>query len=381
MPVNRVAEFTETFKTALLSRERRPLAQVTYYDLDWQVQEVVTGEVAADSGFAMDEQGRRTARIRLKNSDGSRTPDPASEIWYGRFSVEWGLRTKAGDEYVQLGRFIASSPGVQVGAAVGWAVLGLADKAALWGTFKDFFVISAGTNIAAAIKAIALDAGEVESNLNLYPTSEEVGAEVIFHPGDGRWESARKIAVAAQETGYVLNLTYDSGGLLTLYLELDPSTTTGSSWTFQLADGITTQLDKTWESNDFANRIQVYGGSGKSATVFSEIADTSTGAYGAARRGDWCFKWPQGQELDPLITTQARADARRDYLYRIKRTSQELIRLGGLVIPGFSLSDVVTIMESKVSRTNAKYIVGGGYSFGLGPSGSMALAARRVVTA
>lgn len=373
------ADFTDTFKAALLKRERRPLARVTYYDLSWQVQEIVTGLVTADSGFAMDDQGKRTCTLRLKNNDGSRTPDPTSEFWYGRFGVEWGLRTLAGEEYVDLGRFVSVNHGVQVTPSAGWASLGLEDKSALWGTFADFFVIPANTRIVDAIRAIALDAGEMEGNIILYPTDEVVGAELTFHPGDGRWEAARRIASAAQELGLVFNLTYGPTGILQLYLEVDPATATASSWAFTLGDNITANLDKSWDNSEFANRIQVYGGAGKVATIFSEAVDSSSGPYGTARRGDWCYVWPQGQELDPLITTQARADARRDYLYRIKRTSQEAVRLSGLVVPGFALADVITVQETAVSRTNAKYTLRGGYGFGLGPGGSMTVNARRVV--
>lgn len=375
--MNSVLEFTPTFRAALSQRERRPLARVTYCDLLWNAQEVISGQVTPDSDFALDDKGHRRISLRLWNQDGARTPDPESETWFGRFMVEWGLRTAAGMEWVNLGRYVATAMGARVGPTVGWASLGLESPSALWGRFKEYWVISGNTRIVDAITAIAGDAGVPASELNLYPTEEIVGADVVAAPGDSRWDLARRIAAAGAEVGLVLNLVHQVDRYV-LYPEADPATSQAVAWTFRRSDNITAEIDKRWEDSDFANRIQVYGGSGKSATIFSEIADTSGGPYGTQRRGDQCFKWPEGQEMDPLITTQARADARRDYLYRLKRTSQELIGIRGQIVPGLGLGNVVGVNEPQVTRTNARYTLRG-CSFGLGPSGSMSLTARRVV--
>jgi hypothetical protein len=372
------ADYSATFKTALSKRERHPLCRITYCNLSWQPQEVITGVATPDSSFSLDDQGHRQVSLRLINNDGSRTPDPSSDSWFGRFVVEWGLMTGAGQEWVDLGRFVATSQGAQVQASAGWTSLGLMDQSALWGTFDDYWVISANDRIVDVIAAIALDAGVASEDLNLYRTDEIVGADMVGTPGSSRWDLARRIAQAAQDVGLVLNLTYRQRQCV-LYPEVDPATATAASWTFSRGDGIMVALDKRWEQQDFANRIQVYGGSGKSATIFSEIADTSDGPYGSQRRGDWCYKWPDGQEFDPLITTQERADARRDYLYRMRRTSQETVQVQGLITPGLNLADVVRVEEQQVTRKAANYTLRGGYSFGLGPGGSMSLTVRRVV--
>lgn len=374
-----VSQFTESFWAALRNPERRPLARVTYCNLAWEPQEVVTGEITPDSSFAMDEQGHRRVRLRLWNQDGRRTPDPTSEIWFGRFLLDWGLRTSAGEEYVRLGDLVATSMSATAQPAAGWADLGLESPSALWGSFSRYWEIGPNTKIVDAIRAIALDAGENEANLELYPTDEIVGAPFPASPGASRWEHARRLAAATQDVGMILNLTYRPIHRARLHPEVDPATATAPSLELRSGDGIMTELDKRWEANEFANRILVLGGSGSTATILSEIADESSGPYGIARRGDWCYKWPEGQELDPLITTQERADARRDYLYRLKRTSQELISLRGRIIPGLELADVITLYEPTVTRTNANYVLRGGYSFGLGPGGSMTLGARRVV--
>lgn len=378
--MNHVREFNPAFKAALRNPERRPLARITYCDLQWNPQEIVTGEIAPDASFSMDENGHRRVNLRLLNSDGRRTPDPASEIWYGRFTVDWGLQTTDGPQYVSLGNLVSTDHGATAEVAAGWASLGLESPNALWGTFRDYWVINANDKIRDVIQAIALDAGEIAENLDLFPTDEIVGADLAFPPGSGRWEAARRIAGAAQDLGLVLNLTYHRRWLR-LYPEVDPAVTTASCWSFTRGDGFMTHLDRHWEANEFANRIQVYGGNGKTETIFSEIADTSNGPYGINRRGDWCYKWPQGQETDPLITTQAQADARRDYLYRTRRTSQERVTVTGLVIPGFELSDVVSAQELRVTRANGNYTLRGGYGFGLGPNGIMSLGLRRVVRA
>jgi hypothetical protein len=308
------ADYTESFKRALLIPERRPLARISYCNLNWVPQEVITGEVTPDSTFSLSEQGNTHVDLRLWNPYGSRTPDPTSDSWYGRFLVEYGLLTDAGQEFVDLGRFVATQAGAQVTPPAGWAILGLDDPSALWGTFSLTWVISANDKIVDVLRLIALDAGESADNLVLYNTDENVGADMTFQPGQSRWEAFRRIASAAQDVGLVLNAAYRVGRC-TLYPEVDPATS-APLYRFATGDGITTSLDKRWESQDFANHIIVYGGSGSSATIMSEIADTSAGPYGSQRRGDVCFKWPQSQELDPLITTQKRADARRDFLYQ-----------------------------------------------------------------
>lgn len=371
-------EFSPTLLAALSNPERRPLCRVTLCDTAWRVQEQITGIVTPDSGFNMDDNGARSCNLTIVNNDGSRTPEPGSSVWYGRFGVEWGLLTSEGAEYVDLGRFVSTRGSARAQASAGWTSLQLEPPSALWGSFNAYWQISANDRIVDVLTAIAIDAGEDPARLVLYPTDEIVGADITFAPGDSRWDAACRIAAAAQDVGLVLKLIYDGRGAPRLRPEVDPATT-APSWTFRRGDGILIDIDRSWDDRDFANRVIVYGGSGSSATIVSEVADTGTGPYSISQRGEWVCKWPNGQEFDPLINTQARADARRDYLWRERRTSQENVRTSGLIIPGLEWGDVVEVEEARVTRAKGNYVLRGGYSFGLGPGGTMSLTGRRVV--
>jgi hypothetical protein len=186
--------------TALKSNIRQPIVKLEFLDNNENVTSEITPDlISGDLQLSSDIGSRRNLNLVLENIDGAYTPVEEGSLWINsKVRIFTGLRVNDEDYYISRGIFVIGDPEISSNFSEQTASLSFMDKWSLLngelaGELEDDYVISVGTNIETAVRAIFTAAGEVKSPIiapvttatptTVYTITEEAGsnfAEILI---------------------------------------------------------------------------------------------------------------------------------------------------------------------------------------------------------
>jgi hypothetical protein len=333
---------------------------------------------------------RRSIDVLLDNTDGALINDPYDGFWYDKIlKAFWGIRyyNKTLGIWqrweVPLGEFMIDRidedrfPHAVKATGRDFTKRCLTTKLAYSMTFAT------GTRVEDIIKALAANSGIKKFALPV--TDQAYSDDLVFTRGTERWKVMKQLA---DTIGY--ELFFLPNGYLTMRPYPDP-TTSPLAWSFNEGGG-GTLVDYSRSSTDsrMFNHIIVTGAAlggesddqpaylyGSQATasevVFAEAINNLAGSPTAVDRvGDRVETY----ESD-LFTTAEQAQAYADAQLRIGALEEYTMSFESLILPWLEGSDIVEIVEDRVSEYTPRRFLLSNFTIPLG-LGSMSGTARRV---
>jgi len=321
---------------------------------------------------------RRTAQIRLINTDGAFTPTGSDYtnlgtnsvfFWNKLFKIEYGLLVGSDYEWCPLGIFMVDS--VEVMAEKGVSVLNINGsdrwKMLTFSTFAAPVTWAKGTALNTVISDIASAAGITQLNLaNLSGRTADQNTTqipIFFEADDNRGDKLKELCAT-----WNLEIFFDVNGYLVTRDITDRNSDMFNQppvWTFAGGkDSIFISITKQTSGDGIKNHIVVTGEADDgTAVVRAEAVDgvgtTDTSHY-------------YTNSVGPLTTTQIgdRVLHIKSTVYRktaecLDRAKTELlnnrivsedISLPIIVVPCFEGNDVIQIIETN-SKTNDRYFL------------------------
>lgn len=348
---------SQEFKDAVTSSISTLHARIELLGADETVvqqveRKVIDGSLSVD----MEQDVQRHFNLTLDNRDGSFTWKPNGDVWLDkRVKIYVGVETRSGIHWAAQGVFLLTSPvatsswdGLHTAQLQGGDKWRLHDGDPL-GKFSVSTTIQKGTPIAAAIRALATDNGETKFAFDACDAT--VPYDLSYTAGESRGKAMKELAEMA-----VYRLYYDVDGYLRFQPYNENLALRASEWTYDTEDERTLYAgaDKVLDETQTFNRVLVVGGSMQTAGVsaVAEITDVASPLHKSkigVRQTEW-----NGGSPDPLISTQALAQARADW--ELIKYSKYAERHRFRAIPHFmhDAGDVITIRD-KYTDTDGKY--------------------------
>lgn len=325
------------------------------YEVIDEFENIVTnGRVTVDNSRA----SVRSFDLAATNVKGALTWGSNKLIWLDKyFKIYYGVKVNGVVEWIPQGVFPISAPiatSESSGTLKNEVAFSGSDKMAFLGKCSDAVVAQKGGDIATTIKSILSNNG-IEDRFNLDDTS---GQTTI--PYDISWAADTSYSKIISDLAGIITweVYYDVDGYLRLHAPIDPTTTPpffsfdASSANFNLWAGSQRQMD----DSNLANAIVVYGGSAQTNLVNYTLQDTSASSPTSIQNiGKRVYVHNNGNP-DPLITTQALAQARAEYEYKKRLQIVEKLNFKMFPIPFMDMDDVYEITDTN-NGTSGKYQV------------------------
>lgn len=298
----------------------------------------------------------RSFDLTATNVDGKLTWGSTNLIWLDKyFKIYFGVKVNGSMEWISQGVFPVSAPiatSESSNTVKNEIEFSGNDKMSFLGKCEDTVTVVKGTDIATAIKSVL---SGIETLFNLDDTSAQPTT-----PYDISWAADTDYSKIISDLAAIIvwETYYDTDGYLRLHAPIDPTTTsplltlsaTGTS--FNLWAGSQRQMD----DSNLANTIVVYGGSAQTNLVNYTIQDTSASSPTSVQNiGKRVYVHNNGNP-DPLITTQALAQARAEYEYKNRLQVVEKLSFKMFPTPFMDVDDVYEITDDN-NGTNGKYQV------------------------
>lgn len=325
----------------------------------------------------------RSLSLSLVDWEGDWRPGPNRSLWLDAYiRVYTGFRETA---IWPQGVFIPASPSLGERRQV--SIQGQ-DKASRAngrpeGGFSAITTIAAGTNVKTALNALATSPDWGEADLNLQDTSSTVPYDMVFSLSDNPYEAARKVAGIP---GDFRPLHYDETGRLTWIQDPDPNLLApcwvvwnqagrpGSALDGEYASYIAASLEI--QTDELINWVGVRGGSAQTALFYAEASDSSATSPTSTPRIGRRPYWHNGGRPDPIISTQAEADARAAYELRNRKRWTERVPLSMTSLPPLQPWDVLWIRNPEMGIDDNYQVIS--YTMPLDASGQMNVTGWRV---
>lgn len=223
-----------------------------------------------------------------------------------------------------------------------------------------------GTNVAAAIQAIAINGGITK--FNFASPGDTVLAQMNFDRGSPRWDAMMKLAESISHEVY-----FDNFGVLTLRPYVDPLT---APVAYTFTTGVTGNLvsfNRSTNDTQMFNDIIVYGDGPDNPLVFAQAENNNpsspTRIDKVGRR-----TWPYASQF---ISTNAQALVRAESFLRVLGLEQYDVSLESLTLPWLEAGDAVeAILPDSVAGEPTRFLLTSfQVSMALGP---MTATAKRV---
>jgi hypothetical protein len=325
----------------------------------------------------------RNLSLDLVDHDGDWRPGANRSLWLDAY-----IQVYRGYEESALwpqGVFIPASP--RIGEQKRVSIQGQ-DKASRAngrpeGGFTTILTISKGTNCKTALEALAGYSTWGETDLNLQATSSVLPYDMTWTLTDYPWDAAGKVASIP---GNYRPLHHDETGRLTWIPDPDPTSGSpvwevwpdggrpGTALPDEYAAYIAAGLEI--DTDELRNWVGVKGGSVQTALYYAEASDSSASSPTGVSRIGYRIYWHNGGRLDPLIATQAEAQARADYELRQRKRWTERIPLTMTELPPLQPWDVIRIINPEMGLSDNYQVTG--YSLPLDASGQMTVTGWRV---
>ena len=328
----------------------------------FEITKLVTQNDLGSLSIALDRPIRRSFSFVLDNSDGKFTFGENKIVWLNKL-VKLSLGLKLNDnsiEYVPQGVFrltnLSDSNGIDGKKAFITGVDKMSKYTDQQGQFVNQLTISAGANIATAIKIIAND----ETMFNFDTIIATVPYEITFQAGSSKYDAMKQLADLA-----MCQLYYDEYGYMRLKnINLNDISNYPPVWSFIYNDkserfyaGNIRKLD----TNNLSNHILVVGGSSQTGIVSYELKVDETdpiwtgNSYSIQQIGDYLYMWNNGNP-DPVITTVDECKYRAKWLLMKKLGYSQKVSLN---ISPFYLLDVGDIIQIEDSSNDVtgRYLI------------------------
>lgn len=325
-----------------------------YQVVDEFTDEIFDGQITCDNS----RKAIRNFDLKLVNTSGKFTWGAGNLIWLDKlFKPYYGVLINGSWEWIPQGVFPCSSPiatSESSGKAVNEVEFHGGDKMDFLGKCIDNITVTAGADIGTAIKSLLTNNG-VETMFNFDSTS---GQQTV--PYDMSWTANTDYGQIITDLAGIITweIFYDVNGYLTLRAPIDPNatapsltmTTDGSGFT--LWAGSQRQMD----DSNLANTIVVYGGSSQTGFVSYTMQDNNSSSPTSIQNiGQRVYLHNSGNP-DPVITTQALAQARANYEYKKRLQVVEKLNFKMFPVPFMEQDDVYQITDSR-NGTQGKYQV------------------------
>lgn len=247
------------------------------------------------------------------------------------------------------------------------------------GGFINAMELSKGMPLHTAIAALAAVPTWGETLLNLTQTPDLLLPYLQqYGLTDYPWQKARDIS---NIPGNFRPLHYDERGYLTWAPDPDPTllapfwdiwpdgSRPGSARPDEFSFYI--EASKQIDAHQLKNWVGVKGGLAKAAPVYATASDSDANSPLSTGRIGYRMHWWHGGRADPLITTEAEAQARADYELRRLKQWHERVPLRIMELPFIRPWDVVRVTNPDASLNDNYQIVG--YTLPLAGSAEMTL--------
>lgn len=309
--------------------------------------EIIDGRITVNK----DRTSIRDFDMTLVNMNNVFTWGPTNLIWLDKkFKLFIGIGVNGAWEWLPQGVFPCSNPLATSQPDKREVEFRGSDKMAYLGKCANVITVQTGTNIGTAIQSVLTG---IETMFIFDSTTVTAPYDMTWDAGTEYQEIIAKLASIP-----TWDLFYDVNGYLRFRAPIDPNTTPpmlsfdATKTGFNLYAGGQRELD---ESN-LANHIVVRGGSSQTALVFSELKDTSPSSPTSIQNiGDRLYLHNSGNP-DPVITTQALADARANYEYKKRLQIIEKQHFNSFPIPFMEQEDVYS-MNDPNNGTSGNYQV------------------------
>ena len=360
---------SQDFITALKQPIKQLYVKFEFYDSNDVFIDEFTKKITRDDlgSISVDRNRpiRRSFSFSLNNTKNEFDWGESNLIWLDkRVKLFIGLKLLNGEiEYVPQGYFIITQPSNSHNFEGKRTNLTGQDKAFLFtdkrGKFVNEQIISAGVNIATAIKLIVDD---IEDKFNFDNITETVPYELTYHAGENKWKAMKELAEFAQ-----CDLYYDVNGYLRLKrIDLNELQQYPPVWTYKYGD----KSERFYAGNIrvlddeiMANHIRVLGGSSQTAEVIYDlIVDENDGSelwtdnpYSIQKIGELLYLHNNGNP-DPLITTEleAKARAKWELMKRLGYTEQVNMQISPNWV--HDVGDIIEIQDDENS-VSGRYII------------------------
>ena len=347
---------SQEYRDALRNSPRQPIYKIEWMNKD----ELVTDEIITDlltGSLSVERKNgiRRSARLELENDNGSYTPtDSDGLIWIGKkFKLYTGLNINGTNYFNAQGIFNLGNPRVKSESSFVTSSIEAYDNFALLdgkisGKLENTYIISVGTLITDAVKAVFNDAGIIKP-----PIVAESSATTPYTITEKFGSTYSKIL--EKLAGIISwDIYFDIDG----YPRFEPrpgEENKGSIWEFRTDEVTYNGMTHNYDLLSVKNKIKVIGDNINGNTFSGTAEDTNPFSPTNADRVGVKFDLIE----DDLIYSDALAEDRAEYELKNRIQVYENADLSVMPVDIIQEGDIVIIDDSEGGFDRARCLVTG----------------------